>query len=206
MNPEVDQYLALGCGRCSNYATPQCKVHNWPEELDQLRRIVLECGLHEEVKWSQPCYTFQGKNILLVTAFKEYAALAFFKGSLLKDPQKILVAPGQHSQASRQFRFTGKRDVLEKESVIKAYIQEAIELEKAGRNVYFSREAGPVPNELQDKFDELPALKSAFEGLTQGRQRGYILYFSQPKQAATRISRIERSINRIFKGKGINDR
>lgn len=206
MNHNVDLYLEEGCGRCSLYRTPHCKVHNWSEELKQLRRIVLECGLDEAFKWSQPCYLFQKKNILLVTAFKEYAALAFFKGALLSDPGGILVAPGTNSQSVRQIRFTGISDVIEMESTLKAYIYEAVEVEKLGLKVNFKKGPDPIPEELLNKFNELPELKSSFEALTPGRQRGYILYFSQAKQSRTRESRIEKNMEKIFKGKGINDR
>jgi uncharacterized protein YdeI (YjbR/CyaY-like superfamily) len=206
MNHQVDLYLEEGCGRCSFYKTPNCKVHRWPEELKQLRRIVLETGLQEEFKWSQPCYTYKNKNILLVSAFKEYAAVAFFKGSLLKDPYHILVAPGNNSQAARQARFTNVEDILEKEPVLKATIDEAIDLEKAGLKVDFKKKPEPIPGELQQKFNEIPELKAAFEALTPGRQRGYILYFTQPKQSTTRMSRIDKNLEKIFSGKGINDR
>jgi len=206
MNNKVDLYLEEGCGRCSFYRTPQCKVHNWTEVLIELRRIVLECGLDEDFKWSQPCYMFQKSNVLLVTAFKEYAAISFFKGTLLADPQGILVAPGANSQSARQLRFTHIKDILDREAVLKAYIYEAIELERLGLKVNYNKKAGPIPEELQKKFDEIPELKSAFEALTPGRQRGYILYFSQAKQSSTRKSRIEKSMVKIFEGKGINDR
>ena len=205
MNHKVDLYLEEGCGRCSLYRTPQCKVNHWPEELRQLRRIVLECGLDEEYKWSQPCYVFQKRNILLVTAFKEYAALAFFKGVLLADPGGILVAPGANSQSVRQVRFTDVKNILQLESVLKAYIFEAIEVEKMGLKVKFKQKAAALPDELQKKFDDIPELKTAFEALTPGRQRGYLLYFNQAKQSRTRESRIEKCMEKIFTGKGLND-
>jgi len=206
MNHNVDLYLEEGCGRCSLYRTPHCKVHNWVEELKQLRRIALECGLDEAFKWSQPCYMFQEKNILLVTAFKEYAALAFFKGALLSDPAGILVAPGANSQSARQLRFTSYTDVIEMEPTVKAYIYEAIEVEKMGLKVSFKKGTDSIPEELLNKFNELPELKSSFEALTPGRQRGYILYFSQAKQSRTRESRIEKNMEKIFRGKGIDGR
>ena len=206
MNPKIDKYLADGCGRCALYRTPQCKVHSWTEELIHLRKIVLDCGLHEDFKWSQPCYTFKNLNILIVTAFKEYAALAFFKGALLKDPDKILISSGENSQAARQVRFTNAKDIIEMEPILKAYIYEAIEVEKAGLKVEFKKDLAPLPEELQSKFNELPALKTAFEALTPGRQRGYILHFSQPKQSKTRETRIEKCMQKIFNGKGLNDR
>lgn len=206
MNEKVDIYLEEGCGRCSLYRTLQCKVHTWTEELKQLRRIVLDCGLHEGFKWSQPCYQYQKSNILIVTAFKEYAALAFFKGALLGDPDGILVAPGENSQSARQIRFTNTKDIIEMEPILRAYIYEAIEVEKAGLKVDFKKKPDPLPEELLSKFDEMPALKHAFEALTPGCQRGYILHFSQAKQSNTRVSRIEKHIEKILNNKGINDR
>ncbi len=205
MNSKVDIYLDEGCGRCSLYRTPECKVHNWTEELKQLRRIVLECGLDEEFKWSQPCYTFKNSNILIVTAFKEYATLAFFKGTLLKDPNNILVAPGEHSQASRLIRFTDVREILKMEPILKTYVFEAIEVEKAGLKVQFKKNPEPIPDELQQKLNEHPDFKTAFERLTPGRQRGYILHFSQPKQSKTRVARIEKCMPKILNGEGLND-
>jgi uncharacterized protein YdeI (YjbR/CyaY-like superfamily) len=205
MNHKVDLYLEEGCGRCSLYRTPHCKVHNWKEEFKQLRRIVLDCGLDEEFKWSQPCYVFQKSNILLVTAFKEYAALAFFKGALLADPNGILVVPGANSQSVRQLRYTHVKDIIEMEPVLKAYIYEAIELEKIGLKVSYKKKPEAIPEELQTKFDEIPELKPAFEALTPERQRGYILHISQAKQSKTRESRIEKCMVKIFNGKGIND-
>lgn len=205
MNSKVDLYLEEGCGRCTYYRTPQCKVHNWSEELKELRRIVLECGLDETYKWSQPCYVYQKSNVLLLAALKEFAAISFFKGALMADPDGILAAPGPNSQSVRQLRFKNLKEILKKESVLKAYIFEAIEIERLGLKVQFKRKPGSIPEELQKKFVEFPALKSAFETLTPGRQRGYILHFSQAKQSKTRESRIEKSMERIFKGKGIND-
>jgi len=206
VNPQIDTYLAEGCGRCTYHATPMCKVHLWPQELVELRRIVLDCGLQEEFKWSQPCYTFQNKNVLIVTAFKGYAAVAFFKGSLLKDTDGILITPGASSQAGRQLRFTDVGKIRDMESVIKAYIFEAIEVEKAGLQVKFKKNPEPIPPELQEKLDTDYSFKMAFEALTPGRQRGYILHFSQPKQSKTRLSRIDKCVDKILKGEGLNDR
>ena len=205
MNPKVDLYLVEGCGRCSLFKKPECKVHTWAELLRPLRSIVLDCGLAEAYKWSQPCYTYQNKNVLMVTAFKAYATLAFFKGALLKDPHHILVSPGEHSQASRQIRFTAVKDIMAMESILKEYIYEAIEIEKAGLKVHFKKEPEPMPAELRRILDESPGLKSAFEGLTPGRQRGYILHFSQPKQSKTRVARIEKCRDKILNGKGFHD-
>ena len=206
INPSVEAYLINGCGRCSFYRTPQCKVHTWSEELVKLRGLVLECGLKEEFKWSQPCYTFNNKNILLVTAFKEYATIAFFKGALLKDPEKILVAPGKSSQAVRQFRFNKVEDILKMESFIKEYIIEAVKLEQEGETLSFKKNPEPIPEELKERLDQDSTFKAAFEALTPGRQRGYIIHFSQPKQSKTREARIEKNRAKILSGKGFNDR
>lgn len=206
MNPEVDTYFEIGCGRCALGGTPDCKVHKWQEEMAQLRRILLDCGLTEEVKWSVPCYTFQDGNILLMSAFVDYCALSFFKGALLKDPNGILKKPGEHSQASRLIPFTEVGAIIEMEPILKAYIREAIEVEKAGLKVQFKQNPEPIPDELRKKLEEMPALKIAFEALTPGRQRGYILYFSAPKQSKTREARVEKYIQRILDGKGFHDR
>ena len=205
-NPEVDNYLAEGCGRCELWGTPQCKIHKWPEELKLLRKIALECGLTEERKWGVPCYTYKHANVLIVSAFKNYASLSFFKGSLLRDEQQLLYRPGKSSQAARLFRFTSPQQIVEIESVIKAYVFEAIEIEKAGLKVEFKQQPEPIPAELDKKLAEMPKLKEAFESLTPGRQRGYILHFSQPKQSKTRESRIEKCIPKILDGKGLMDR
>lgn len=206
MNPQVDQYLLEGCGRCPLGGTPQCKVNNWPKELKRLRMIALDCGLTEELKWGVPCYTFQNSNIAIVSAFKEYASLSFFKGALLQDPNGILEKPGENTQSARLIKFTDLRQIMDMEPTLKAYIFEAIEVEKAGLQVDFKKDSEPIPEELSKKFNELPDLKSAFEALTPGRQRGYLLYFSQPKQSKTRASRIEKHIVQILEGKGIHDR
>jgi uncharacterized protein YdeI (YjbR/CyaY-like superfamily) len=203
---KIDDYLSVGCGRCSLVGTPECKVNDWRDELVELRRIILECGLTEELKWSQPCYTFEDNNVLIMAAFRNYASINFFKGSLLKDPNNILEKPGESSQAARQLRFTSVEQVEEMEPVIKAYIAEAIEVEKAGLKVEFKKDPEPIPDELQQKFDEDPAFEEAFYALTSGRQRGYILYFSGAKQSSTRVSRIEKYMPTIFEGKGMQDR
>lgn len=205
MNPEVDLYLEEGCGRCSLYRTPQCKVHNWAEELKQLRRIVIECDLVETYKWSQPCYMYGKSNVLIITALKNHAVLSFFKGSLLDDPNDILASPGQNSQAVRYARFTSVKEIIEMEPILKAYIYEAIEVEKLGLTVDYKKISEPLPEELLNRFDAFPELKSAFESLTPGRQRAYILYFSQAKQSKTRESRIDRYVLKILSGKGLTD-
>ena len=189
MNPKVDGYLR--------------KAKKWQEEMKKLRRISLGCGLTEELKWGKPCYTFQGSNIVIIQGFKEFCALMFCKGALLKDPKTVLREFGW--QASRRIPFTGVRQIAEMEPVLKAYIREAIAAEKAGLKVSFKRKPGPVPEELQKKLDEIPALKAAFDALTPGRRRGYILYFSGAKQSKTRAARIEKCMPQILKGKGLND-
>ena len=206
MNPKIDHYLQEGCGRCPLGGTPNCKVHAWTPELKELRRIILECGLVEEEKWSQPCYTFNGSNVLIMSALKDAAVVGFFKGSLLQDEKKLLTRPGENSQAARQFRFTAVKDIIALEASIKAYIFEAIEIEKAGLKVAFKQNPEPIPAELLAKFAELPDLKEAFEALTPGRQRGYILYFSKAKQSKTRIARIEKYQEKILAGRGVHDR
>jgi uncharacterized protein YdeI (YjbR/CyaY-like superfamily) len=206
MKLKVDTYLRDGCGRCPLGGTPDCKVHNWPNELKQLRILVLDCGLTEELKWGVPCYTHQNKNILLVSAFKDYCAISFFKGSLLNDEHGLLVKPGENSQASRYIKFTDVQQIVKLEAVLKAYIFEAIEVEKAGLKVEFKKEPEPLPEELEKILNEDPLLKSAFESLTPGRQRGYILYFSQPKKSDTRISRIKKYIPMILNGVGLHDK
>lgn len=205
MNPEIDHYLAEGCGRCSLVGTPKCKVHAWTNELKLLRKLVLACGLIEELKWSFPCYTFQNGNVLLVSAFKEYCAISFFKGALLSDSDGILEKPGENSQAVRLLKFRSVEAVEGLASTISAYIHEAIEIEKAGLKVEFKKNPEPMPEELLLKMDEDPVFRAAFEGLTPGRQRGYILHFSQPKQAKTRVDRIEKCESKILNGEGMHD-
>lgn len=205
MNPHVDQYLIHGCGRCAYYKTPKCKVHFWSEELIQLRRIVLECGLEEEYKWSQPCYTVNGKNVLVVTAFKDYACISFFKGGLLKDPHGILITPGNNSQAFRQLRHTDSQEIIEQEAIIKEYVRAAVEIEKAGKKVEFKKQPEVVPEELKLAFKDDPDFKKAFESLTPGRQRGYLIYFNGAKQSATRASRIDKCRTKIIERKGLNE-
>jgi uncharacterized protein YdeI (YjbR/CyaY-like superfamily) len=204
-NPKVDDYLAEGCGRCNLYKTPQCKVHRWDKELKELRKILLACGLTEEVKWSQPCYTLDGNNIIMLSAFKEYAFLSFFKGSLLKDSNEILHKPGENSQAVRVMKFTNINEIQKLESFIKDYIDEAIAIEKSGLKVEFKKTQEPIPEEFQVKLDVDNALKAAFEALTPGRQRAYLLHFNGAKQSKTRSSRVEKYIPKILEGKGIND-
>ena len=192
MNPIVDKYLS--------------KIKKWQEESSKLRSIVLDCGLTEELKWGQPCYTFQNNNIVLIHGFKEYCALLFFKGALLKDTNGILIQQTENVQAGRQIRFTNIGEIVKIEKILKSYIYEAIEVEKAGLKVNLKKTAEySIPEEFQNKLDKTPALKTAFYALTPGRQRAYILYFSVPKQSKTRDSRIEKYIQQILSGKGLND-
>jgi uncharacterized protein YdeI (YjbR/CyaY-like superfamily) len=192
MNPKVDFYFS--------------KAKQWQEELETLRRIVLDCQLTEELKWGVPCYTFQKSNIVLIHVFKEYCALLFVKGALLKDARGILITQTENTQAARQIRFTNVGEIVEMEPILKAYLDEAIEVEKAGLKVDFKKPAEfIIPEEFQNKLDEIPALKTAFNALTPGRQRAYILYFSAPKQSKTRESRVEACMQQILNGKGLND-
>jgi uncharacterized protein YdeI (YjbR/CyaY-like superfamily) len=192
MNPKVDFYFA--------------RANKWQQELEQLRKIILKCGLAEELKWGVPCYTFQNTNIVLIHDFKEYCAVLFFKGALLKDTHGILVQQSKNVQAARQVRFTNVQEIKKNESILKAYIYEAIEVEKAGLKVPLKKtEQYAIPVEFQNKLDELPKLKAAFKALTPGRQRAYLLHFSAPKQTKTREARVEKSIEAILNGKGLND-
>lgn len=204
-NPQVDQYLIDGCMRCKYGGTPQCKVHNWVEELKILRQIVLETGLAEEIKWGVPVYTHKGKNIVTVNALKESANIGFFKGVLLADKQKILQQQG-NLQSDRIIKFTNKDDIEKMEDVLKSYILEAIAIEESGKKVEFKKNPEPLPDELLQAFEQNPAFKKAFYSLTPGRQRGYIIYFSQAKQSQTRISRIEKYKEYILNGIGLNDK
>ena len=181
------------------------KAGKWQEEVNKLRTIVLGCGLTEELKWGNPCYVLEKSNIVLIHEFKEYCALLFFKGSLLKDAKGILVQQTKNVQAGRQIRFTNVQQIVEMAPVLKSYIHEAIEVEKAGLKVTLKKGPGPVPEEFQKKLDESPALKAAFASLTPGRQRAYILYFSAAKQTKTRESRVEKCLQQILKGKGLDD-
>ncbi|MCZ2129404.1 MAG: DUF1801 domain-containing protein [Bacteroidia bacterium] len=205
MNPQVDKYLIDGCMRCKYGGTPQCKVHNWREELEMLRQIVLETGLTEEIKWGAPVYTHKGKNIVSVVALKESANIGFFKGVLLTDKHKILQQQG-NLQSDRIIIFTNVKDIEKVKDVLKEYVLEAIEIEESGKKVEFKKNPEPIPNELLEAFEQDPAFKKAFYALTAGRQRGYIIHFSQPKQSQTRIGRIEKYKEQIFNGIGLNDK
>ncbi len=192
INPKVDFYFT--------------KAKKWRQEFEKLRMIILDCGLTEELKWGCPCYTFREKNIVLIHGFKEYCALLFMKGALLHDAEGILIQQTKNVQSARQIRFTHTREIAKMEPMLKAYINEAIEVEKSGAKVNLKRTSEfKVPEEFQNKLDKTPALKAAFEALTPGRQKGYIFYFSQPKQSKTRESRVEKHMEQILNGKGLND-
>ena len=191
-NPKVDAFIT--------------KASKWREELKKLRAILLDSDLTEEFKWSQPCYTFQGKNVIVISGMKESCAFAFFKGALLKDVHGVLTRPGQHSQSTRWFKFTSLREIAEMKSILKAYIREAIEIEKAGLKVKLKKTSDlKVPEEFEIMLDEFPALKTAFDALTPGRQRAYIYHFFAPKQSKTRESRIRKYMPHILNGKGLLD-
>ena len=191
MNPKVDEYFD--------------KIDLWKEEQEKLREILLDCGLIEELKWGVPCYMYQKSNIALIHSFKKFCGIGFFKGSLLSDIEKILTKPGENSQEGRQLRFTSTKEIIDSTQIIKAYIFEAIELEKAGIKLIKPNEELVFVEELQNKLNSDSNFKSAFEALTQGRQRAYNIYFSEPKQSKTRESRIENYTSRILIGKGFND-
>jgi uncharacterized protein YdeI (YjbR/CyaY-like superfamily) len=191
-NPKVDGFLS--------------KARQWQAEFMKLRAIMLDCQLTEELKWGVPCYTVENRNVVLIHGFKEYCAILFFKGALLKDDRGILIIQTENVQSSRQVRFTSLQEIMEMEPILKSYILEAIEVEKAGLQVNFKKTPEfKVPEEFQKKLDEIPVLKTAFKALTPGRQRAYLLYFSAPKQSKTRESRVEKSIPQILNGKGLND-
>ncbi|MEZ4987359.1 MAG: YdeI/OmpD-associated family protein [Saprospiraceae bacterium] len=200
----MDKYLVDGCMRCAYGGTPRCKVNTWREPLEALRQIALESGLTEEIKWGVPVYTHHGKNVVMVSAFKDYCFLSFFKGVLLADKQGILVQRG-NAQSDRMFPVTHSTDIAAHSPILQAYIAEAIAIEESGEKVVFQRNPEPVPPELEAKFVETPAFKKAFYALTPGKQRGYIIHFSQPKQASTRTARIEKNVDKIMRGEGFHD-
>ena len=191
-NPKVDGFFS--------------KAKKWKEEFEKLRSIILACGLTEELKWGCPCYALENSNIVLIHGFKEYCALLLFKGALLKDANGILIQQTENVQAARQVRFTNVQEIVKMKPILKAYIHEAIEVEKAGLKVNYKKTSDfKVPAEFQAKLDEIPALKTAFDGLTPGRQRGYLFYFSAAKQSKTREARVEKCMPQILRGKGLDD-
>ncbi len=192
MNPKVDWFFA--------------KAERWQKEFENLRTIVLDCGLTEELKWGCPCYTVQRSNIVLIHGFKDYCALLFFKGALLQDTNGILIQQTENVQSARQVRFTNVREIVKMEAILKTYIYQAIEVEKAGLKVNLKKTSEfAIPEEFQVKLNKMPRLKAAFEGLTPGRQRAYIFHFSQPKQSKTRVARVEKWLPQILAGKGLED-
>lgn len=192
MNPKVDGFLR--------------KAKKWRKEFEQLRKVCLDCGLTEELKWGKPCYTYQNSNIVLIHGFKEYCALLFFKGALLKDSKGILIQQTANVQAARQIRFTNVQEIVKMQSILKSYIKEAIDVEKAGLQVSYKKTSEfAIPDEFQNRLNNSPPLKKAFNALSPGRQRGYILHFSAAKQSETRKSRVEKCVPQILKGKGLND-
>lgn len=191
-NPKVDEFIS--------------KAKKWRQEFERMREIILDCQLTEELKWGNPCYTHQGKNIVLIHGFKEYCALLFFKGALLSDPDGVLIQQTENVQAGRQIRFTNVREIGNMEDSLKAYIREAIEVETSGLSVKLKKTAQfAIPDEFQSRLDGSPALKTAFDALTPGRQKAYLLYFSSAKQSKTRESRIEKNVRKILDRKGLND-
>ena len=192
MNPKVDFYFN--------------KAQKWQQEIERMRTIMLDCGLSEELKWGCPCYTFQKNNIALIHVFKEYCGVLFFKGALMDNAEGLLIQQTENVQATRQVRYTNLQGIIKSETTLKAFIYEAIEIEKAGLKVELKKPSEfKITDELQQKLDELPDFKTAFYALTPGRQRGYLLYFAQPKQAKTREARIEKCMPLIFNGKGWNE-
>jgi len=192
MNPKVDWYFE--------------KNEKWQKETRKLRTIILDSGLTEELKWGCPCYTYESRNVVLIHVFKEYCAVLFFKGALLADPDGILVQQTENVQAARQVRFTNIKEVKERERILKTYIYEAIEVERAGLQVKLKKTKDfKIPEEFQTKLDKMPSLKKAFDSLTPGRQRGYIFHFSQPKLSKTREARVEKYLKQILSGKGLDD-
>jgi uncharacterized protein YdeI (YjbR/CyaY-like superfamily) len=192
MNPKVDWFFS--------------KAEKWQLEFEKLRRIILNCELTEELKWGVPCYTFESSNIVLIHGFKEYCAILFVKGALLKDTDELLITQTENTQAARQIRFKSLQEIVDMEPVLTAYINEAVEVEKAGLKVNYKKSTEfNIPDEFQHKLDEIPALRTAFDGLTPGRQRAYLLYFSAPKQSKTREARVDKFLPQILDGKGLDD-
>lgn len=206
MIQDPDIYFTDGCGRCTLFSTPECKVHLWTRELIFLREVILETGLQEEAKWGAPCYTYDDNNIVMIGAFKDHCTLSFFKDALLNNEENLLEKPGENTQAARIFKVMGMEDLDGKKELIQSYIYEAIEAEKAGLEVTFKKNPEPMPKELIQKMEEDAVFKNAFEALTPGRQRGYIIYISGAKQSSTRQKRIEKYTEQILNGVGLHDK
>ena len=202
----IEEYFTEGCGRCKHHKTPQCKIHLWPVELQVMRELCLESGLNEDLKWSQPVYTLNGKNIVMIAVFKNYCALGFFKGVLMSDPHGLLSFAGENSNSTKMFRIEKTDDLLNSVDVLKEYLKEAIEIEKSGAKIHNKPVAEyDVPEELTAYFETDSEFEKAFKSLTPGRQRGYLMHFKQAKQSKTRIARIEKYRDHIFSGKGFQE-
>lgn len=206
MNLTIAEFFSIGCGRCPLVGTPECKVKTWNEELYILRDFILENNIIEERKWGVPCYTDNGKNILLLSALKDSATISFLKGSLIEDTHALLIAPGKNSQSARYMKFTSVQDIKKAKPIIVEYIKQALEIERIGEKVVFKKDDDPVPEELSAAFKQQPNLKTAFYALTPGRRRGYLLHFNQAKQSTTRESRIQKCMTLIMQGKGLQER
>jgi uncharacterized protein YdeI (YjbR/CyaY-like superfamily) len=208
MNPQVDRYLIDGCGRCAYYATPACKVNHWRPELLLLRQIIIDSGLAltEEIKWGVPCYTIDGKNVLMLGALKSYCVISFFKGVLIDDKHQLLHRPGEHSQSYRMMRFTSVQAIEQQREAILDYIHQAIALHRSQSKVVRQSNPEPIPQELAEALERDSDLAAAFNALTPGKQRGYIIYISQPKQSQSRINRIEKCSIKIRNGEGLHDK
>lgn len=204
-NPEVDAYLLNGCMRCPLGATPDCKVHRWSSVLEDLRSIILSSGLNEERKWGAPCYTHKGKNVLMLAAFKNHVSVGFFKGALIDDPSGILVSPGPNSNSTRAFRATTESGVKKHSKFLLNFIRQAIEIEERGEKIQREVKNQSWPEELHEVFENDAVYKQAFLSLTPGRQRGYVIHFSEAKQSATRTGRIHKYREQILAGEGLHD-
>jgi uncharacterized protein YdeI (YjbR/CyaY-like superfamily) len=204
-NSGADFYFLNGCMRCKYGATPMCKVNKWMTELSLLRQILLETELIEEIKWGVACYTLNDKNVIMISAFKDYACISFFKGTLLEDKKKILDQHGERSQTLRIIKFTDHKEIIKQTKTIKSYVSEAIKNEQLGKKVTIKKENEPFPEELTQFLEKDKALKKSFLSLTPGRIRGYVIYFSSAKQSQTRLSRIENCRDKIMLGQGLND-
>lgn len=205
MQKDIEKYFSEGCGRCKLFQTPECKVHTWEDELALLRSIIKKSALSEEIKWGQPCYTLWGKNVLILSTFKDCSFISFFKGALIKDSLKLLEKAGPNSESGRLFKFRSVSEIEEHKSQIEDFIAQAIQIEESGKQIKKSNNPLNIPSELLEAFDENSGLKEAFYSLTPGRQKGYIIYFTGAKQSETRKKRIEKYIDHILDGKGMMD-
>lgn len=205
-NSSVDSYLSEGCGRCEHFQTPHCKVHLWTDALRKLRELVLESGLEEEMKWGSPCYTLGGKNVVMLASTRHYCAISFLKGGAIKDEEGLLEKPGPNSRIARMVKFTSAQEVDDRRQHIVGFLKTAIELEKSGTKVELDHAPEPLPEELEERLEADLELKEAFEALTPGRRRSFVIFVSGAKQAATRHSRVEKCIPKIYSGKGYNER